>query len=422
MQAAYNDEMEIYIHIPFCVRKCLYCDFLSAPADESARMRYVSALKNEIINRSDKEVWPAGKMPVVPSVFFGGGTPTVLGAGDLSGILSLIKERFNVKQDAEITIECNPGTADEEKLSVLRRAGFNRISIGLQSTDDEMLRKLGRIHNFEDFLRIWKAAREAGFENTNIDIITGLPGQTLRDISITADKVLSLEPRPKHISLYSLIIEEGTEFKKLYDEGKLDLPDEDEERKIHWNIIDAFENAGYRQYELSNLALPGYECAHNSGYWTGREYLGFGTGAASYLRGIRYADTRSLDEYVSFWTDSPAFNEPSFPKSICRKPEGIAASEERLFGPLSEKETLTESNLMEEFMFLGLRMTKGIDTEEFKKRFGKDIREVYGDIIDKHMGEGLLIKRDGRLYLSRRGQDLANYVMSDMILEKNISV
>ena len=416
MQAAYDDEMEIYIHIPFCVRKCLYCDFLSAPADKSARMRYISALKNEIINRSCKEVWPAEKMPVVPSVFFGGGTPTVLDAEDLADILGLIKERFDVRQDAEITIECNPGTADEEKLTALRKAGFNRVSIGLQSTDDSMLKKLGRIHSFSDFENIWKAAENAGFENTNIDIITGLPGQTLQEINNTAARVLSLDPRPKHISLYSLIIEEGTEFKKLYDEGKLDLPDEDEERKIHWAIIDACEKAGYRQYELSNLALSGYECAHNSGYWTGREYLGFGIGAASYLRGIRSADTRSLDEYVNYWTPE------ADGKNNCQMPEGIASSDAKFYGPLSEREILTESDLIEEFMFLGLRMTKGIDINEFRKRFGKDIREVYGDIIDKHIAEGLLEREDGRLYLSRRGQDLANYVMSDMILEKNVSV
>lgn len=416
MQAAYDNEMEIYIHIPFCVRKCLYCDFLSAPADASIRRNYVLALKNEIIMRSYKEVWPAGKMPVIPSVFFGGGTPTLLDAEDLADILELIKERFNVGKDSEITIECNPGTADENKLAAIRRAGFNRISIGLQSTDDQELKRLGRIHDYSDFVKVWEASAAAGFENTNLDLITGIPGQKTADMIRTADQILSLAHRPKHISLYSLMIEEGTVFKQLYDAGQLDLPDEDEERKIHWEIIDRFEKAGYRQYELSNLSLPGYECLHNTGYWTGREYLGFGIGAASYLRGIRFADTRSLDEYINYWIPGAEV------KGAGNISEGFAASEDRFFGPLSEKENLTESDLIEEFMFLGLRMTKGIDTGEFKRRFGKSVEDVYGNIICKHVGEGLLVSSDNRLFLSRAGQDLANYVMSDMIIDKKMNL
>ena len=392
MQAAYNNELEIYIHIPFCVRKCLYCDFLSAPADEKVRREYVAALKNEIIKRTYKEVWPAEKMPVVPSVFFGGGTPTVLDARDLSDILELLKERFDIAEDAEITIECNPGTADETKLSLLRKAGFNRLSIGLQSTDDESLKRLGRIHTFSDFLGIWDAAHKAGFDNANIDIITSIPGQRLCDTEKLFNDIMSLDPVPKHISLYSLIIEEGTQFKSLYDAGELDLPDEEEERKIHWDLISRFEKAGYRQYELSNISLPGYECRHNTGYWTGREYLGFGIGAASYFGGKRFSDTRSLDEYLKNRDDKD------------------------FYGPLSECEDLSEKDCMGEFMFLGLRMTKGISRSEFMKRFGCDIDTVYKKVIGKHIAQGLLEESGDRIFLTEKGQDLANYVMSDMIL------
>lgn len=394
MLTPYNNELEIYIHIPFCVRKCLYCDFLSAPADEKTYRSYVAALKNEIIKRTYKEVWPAEKMPVVPSVFFGGGTPTVLDAEDLSGILELLKDRFNITEDAEITIECNPGTADHDKLSKLRKAGFNRLSIGLQSTDDEKLKSLGRIHTFSDFLNIWDAASKAGFENANIDLITAVPGQKINDADKLLGDITGLCPAPKHISLYSLIIEEGTEFKRLFDAGKLDLPDEDEERAIHWKLMEEFEKAGYAQYELSNLSIPGYECRHNIGYWTGREYLGFGIGAASYFGGKRFADTRSIDEYTKVWT----------------------SDKKDFYGLLSECSTLSEKDRMEEFMFLGLRMTKGIDKREFLERFGRDINSVYKDVIEKHMKEGLLESSEDRLFLTKKGQDLANYVMADMLL------
>ncbi len=394
MLTSYNNELEIYIHIPFCVRKCLYCDFLSAPADEKTYRSYVAALKNEIIKRTYKEVWPAEKMPVVPSVFFGGGTPTVLEAEDLSDILALLQEKFNIADDAEITIECNPGTADFDKLSKLRKAGFNRLSIGLQNTDDERLKSLGRIHDFSDFLNIWDAASKAGFENKNVDLITAIPGQKIGDTDKLLKDIKDLNPRPKHISLYSLIIEDGTEFKRLYDAGKLDLPDEDEERAIHWKLIEEFEKAGYTQYELSNFSLPGYECRHNIGYWTGREYLGFGIGAASYFDGKRFADTRSIEEYTEFW----------------------ASDKKDFYGPLSECNTLSEKDRMEEFMFLGLRMTEGIDKQEFFKRFGRDINSVYRHVIEKHIGEGLLESSEDRLYLTKKGQDLANYVMADMIL------
>ncbi len=395
MQAV--SELELYIHIPFCVRKCAYCDFLSFPTDvkEEDRIKgYVSALLNEIEYRFKKEVakkGPEGSF-IVTSVFFGGGTPTLVKPDLLAEILDFLKKKFSFSEDAEISIECNPGTVNAEKLSRLRKKGFNRLSIGLQSALDKELLRIGRIHSFEQFLETYKFSRDAGFDNINVDIISALPDQTMDDVDVTLNRLLSLNPRPEHISAYSLILEPETRFMELYEKGKLKLPDEDEERRMHWHIFDVLSEAGYKQYELSNLSLPGFECRHNIGYWTGRNYLGFGLGAASYIKGRRFSNTRDMGEYKSYYSLKPFGSEP-----------------------LNEYEELTKRDMMAEFMFLGLRMTEGISLSEFENRFGEKAFEVYRESLKNHISEGLLENFGDRVFLSRRGQDLANYVFADFL-------
>jgi len=387
-------KLELYIHIPFCIRKCAYCDFLSAPADEKSRFVYVKALINEIAYKAQK--YDAKAKYLVTSVFVGGGTPTVLDGSALCEILECIRNNYNLEQNAEITFECNPGTADFSKLKECFEGGFNRISIGLQSALDDELKAIGRIHDWQDFLRTYNAAVEAGFKNINVDLMSALPGQTMERLSETVDKILALQPRPNHISSYSLILEEGTAFWKRFEEGNLNLPDEDTERQMHWMIIDRLEQEGYREYELSNLAKPGYECRHNIGYWIRTEYLGMGTGAASLIGKFRKSNTRDLSEYIEFYSDS---------STSCGKNE-----------PLSELIELTQNDEMEEYMFLGLRMTSGVSKKDFEVRFGIDIDNVFGKVTEKNISEGLLECEGDRLFLTRRGQDLANYVFAQYIL------
>ncbi len=388
-------ELEIYIHIPFCVRKCSYCDFLSFPCEEKTKEEYVNALLNEIKYRKNTEVAAKGLSGsfVVTSVFVGGGTPTSIRPEFLREILEKIRESFVLSEDAEITFECNPATAGYEDFVKLRAAGYNRISIGLQSAVDEELKRIGRIHDFVQFKKTYDEAVKAGFENINLDIITALPEQKKKDVQRTLDSVLALEPRPKHISAYSLILEPGTEFDRMDKKGELTLPDEDSEREFHWTVIDRLEENGYRQYELSNLSMPGYECRHNIGYWIGRDYLGFGLGASSFFDGTRYTNTRSLKEYLECYSREDVSSVPA--------PE--------------EFEVLTDGDKQAEFMFLGLRMTEGIRPEEFLQRFGKSVYDVYGDSLNKHISEGLLETVGDRLRLTRKGQDVANYVFSDFV-------
>ena len=282
--------LELYIHIPFCVRKCAYCDFLSFPSGEEERERYVERLTEEI-----EEAGAVSEGYVATAIFFGGGTPSVLTPKQTERILNAVKKSFYVAEDAEITTEVNPGTADRKKLEAWRQAGINRLSFGLQSTETRELQYLGRIHTMEDFLESYRAAREAGFENINIDLMSALPGQTVSSWEKTLRTVVSLQP--EHISAYSLIIEEGTPFCQLFGEdgdaaeekkrrqslGIPELPDEDAERRMYYDTERILGEAGYHRYEISNYAKPGYECRHNKGYWTGTEYLGLGLGASSYI-------------------------------------------------------------------------------------------------------------------------------------------
>ena len=375
-------ELEIYIHIPFCVKKCAYCDFLSGPQDRDTIEKYVDKLVEEI---------GVQKPATVSSIFLGGGTPSVLDANQVTRIFDALRENFDIAEDAEITIEANPGTVTVEKLEAYKQCGINRISFGLQSTNNEELKLLGRIHTYEEFLESYQLARACGFENINVDLISAIPKQTVASWEETLKKVIALEP--EHISAYSLIVEEGTPFAKVYGEGcpgEHDLPCEEEERAIYYRTEELLEKAGYHRYEISNYAKAGKECRHNLGYWERKDYLGIGLGAASLIGNTRYKNTDDLLYYMEHSSDLSAIQE--------------------------NVEKLSLQEQMEEFMFLGLRKTEGVSVTEFKNTFGKTMEECYGEQIQKLKEQGLLEQKDGRLMLTRPGIDVSNYVFGEFLI------
>ena len=376
-----TDSISLYIHIPFCLRKCSYCDFLSGPKTSEQRENYVQALIREIRAQED---CPGGTC--ADTVFFGGGTPSVLSADQILRILQALRETFSILPDAEISLEMNPGTADEKKLRALKKAGINRLSMGVQSMHDEELRLLGRIHTAAEAGEAFYTARAAGFDNINIDLMSALPGQSFETWADSLRQ--AAQWRPEHISAYSLIIEPGTPFSTLYEAGKLPpLPDEETDRKMYRFTREFLAQYGYERYEISNYALPGRQCRHNSGYWTGHPYLGFGIGAASYVNGTRFSNSADFDAYLE---------------------EGKSIR--------TEIQTLSIEEKMEEFMFLGLRMTAGVSAAEFASRFGKTLEEVYGNVIRRHVQQGLLEPAGERFRLTERGTDVSNYVMADYLI------
>ena len=376
--------LEIYIHIPFCVRKCYYCDFLSAPADEKTKDAYMEALYTELTKRAEE----FAEYTVV-SVFVGGGTPSTVRTKQMVMLLDGLRKYYRMDPDAEITVEVNPGTADKTKLEQYRRAGVNRLSIGLQSGNDGELCRIGRIHNFRQFMDTYEGAVAVGFVNINVDVMSALPGQTLYSYLETLHMLLALKPQPTHISAYSLILEEGTRFWELSQEGKLELPDEDTDRLMYSETGRVLREAGYERYEISNYAKPGFRCRHNCGYWTRTDYAGFGIGAASLIDNVRFHNGEQLASYLKNPTD-------------CREDRQVLDSREQ----------------MEEFMFLGLRLTEGIDVRTFGSMFGRSPEDVYGEIIEKNKRNGLLEYREGgnRLALTERGLDISNYVMAQFLL------
>ena len=405
---------EAYIHIPFCVRKCAYCDFLSFPAETGEQRRYVDALRGEIRSRR--------AAVSVDTVFIGGGTPSVLPAEWITEILEELRGSFAVSRDAEISIEVNPGTADVEKLRIYREAGINRISFGCQSFHDEELRLLGRIHSESDISESVKAAREAGFTNINLDLMSGIPGQTLRSWEETLLQAVASDP--EHISAYSLIIEKGTPFHEWYGrEGPIfpSLPDEETERLMYERTAEILREAGYRQYEISNYAKEGYACRHNVGYWTGVPYMGFGLGASGFLPAEPVRDL----ETVPGGDAAEELPEQVFraPWVRCRNTESMEAyltactQENRgLTGPgCADVQMLEQRDLEAEFMILGLRMTDGVGDAEFMRRFGKDTDQVYGAVLEKYEKAGLLVRENGRTRLSRKGISVSNYVLADFL-------
>ena len=371
--------MEIYIHIPFCAKKCEYCDFLSGPAGGKEQRAYVQALLKEI--RAAEE----GQGRGVSSIFIGGGTPSLLKEDLLGSILNEIYKKFNLEPEAEISIEVNPGTVSLKKLEAYRRMGINRLSIGLQSTDDRELKTLGRLHNYAQFLETYQAAGNAGFDNINIDLMSALPDQTYEGWVTNLRRTAELSPA--HISAYSLIIEEGTPFALR----ELNLPDEETEYRMYEDTAAILKEYGYEQYEISNYAKKGKRCRHNVGYWTRCDYLGFGLGAASLWGNKRFSNTADMEEYL---------NNSAFPERI------------RLMEPV-----LSREDEMAEFMFLGLRMTEGVSEAAFRQEFGVEMREIYGEVLKKYTDMKLLEEKDGRIFLTRKGIHVSNSVMSDFLLE-----
>ena len=378
-------ELELYVHIPFCVKKCSYCDFLSAPATEQTKEAYMAALFAEIGGRAKDY-----KDRIVTSVFIGGGTPSLLSADTIRQLMEHIREGFSLASDVEITMEVNPGTVTAEKLTAFYAAGINRLSIGMQSAQEQELKILGRIHDFDGFCQVYREAVEAGFTNINVDVMSGLPGQTLASYKDTLEKVLRLEPMPQHISAYSLIVEEGTPFAAMADRGELPLPEEDTERAMYEETIEVLAGYGFHRYEISNYALDGYECRHNVGYWIRRDYLGFGIGAASLIDNVRFQNGRDLNAYLAH-------------PLACRE----------------EQQSLTTQEQMEETMFLGLRLIRGVSYPEFARCYGQTLEEVYGKVIARNVADGLLTVREdetGRqLMLTGRGLDVSNYVMAQFL-------
>lgn len=376
----------IYIHIPFCVQKCLYCDFVSEPASLEIKRNYVNQLLKEIAfyNFDNKYM--------VDTIFIGGGTPSVLDADWIKAILCKLEDGFEISYDCECTIEVNPGTVDLEKLKKFREAGVNRLSIGLQSCNDNELKALGRIHNFKTFEEMFWAARQAGFDNINVDLMSSIPEQTEESFIRSLKRVVELNP--EHISVYSLIVEEGTPFYEM----NLNLPDEDTERQIYYKTGKILNENGYGQYEISNYAKHGRECRHNIRYWQCDEYIGFGVAAASCLDNVRWKNTENINKYLEYMQKASRFED-------LRKEDFY-----------SEKEVLTPEEQCAEFMFMGLRMNNGVSEEIFRRRFGYIPEERYGEVIAKHIQNGLLEKKDKCIRLTDKGRDICNYVMADFLL------
>lgn len=394
-----KEELSLYIHIPFCVRKCGYCDFLSAPADEKARDRYVQALLMEIERYQGTET--ADRK--IKTLYIGGGTPSILSVDQLDCIMQKIKYTFNFCDDIEASMEMNPGTASKEKCRALYQMGINRLSIGLQSTNDMELKTLGRIHSYEDFINTYTWCREAGFQNINVDLMAALPYQIVESYTTGLRKIIRLAP--EHISAYSLILEEGTPFYQKYNSGCYPLPDEEQERLMYRETEQILAQAGYERYEISNYAKKGYACRHNLVYWQGGDYLGLGLGSSSYMDGVRFHNTTDFITYV---------NQGTY---------------------VEDREELSVQAKMEEFMFLGLRVMAGVSGTEFEKRFGKTMEDVYGDVLRKHEEEGLLqIERKEdrkeaaaaepakgktnieKVMLTTNGVDVSNYAFADFLL------
>ena len=408
-------ELELYLHIPFCERKCAYCDFLSAPADLPVRISYIKKLQEEIAYYGAQY----GEYQV-SSIFFGGGTPTILEGYQLAAILETVKEHFNITTDAEITVECNPGTLTAGKAEKLVQAGFNRLSMGLQSADDRELQLLGRIHNFAQFLESYDLARKAGFQNINVDLMSALPGQTLKSWQDTLQKVTAL--RPEHISAYSLIIEEGTPFyerfaedERIREEGghpRL-LPEEDVERQMYELTETFLHTKGYERYEISNYAKPGYECRHNCGYWIRKDYLGLGLGASSLVEHQRFQNTSDLKTYLEqeYSPQCEGQDERIAEKIQLQEETGLTQT-----GHHIHIETLDKKSEMEEFMFLGLRLMAGISRQQFEDTFRVTLESVYGEVLRKLKGEQLIEEVAGYVRLTEHGIDVSNYVLAEFLL------
>lgn len=377
-------DLGLYIHIPFCVKKCGYCDFLSESAGEEVREQYVRALLSEIESYKD-----FAKGYRVSTIFIGGGTPSILLPRQMECILQKVYEIFEMEKRPEITIEVNPGTVDEEKLQCYKENGINRLSIGLQSVNDEKLRLLGRIHTYQQFVDSYELARKNGFDNISVDLISSIPGQTLQEWKTELETAVA--KNPEHISVYQLIIEEGTPFYEKYAEHPELLPDEETSREIYLWTGKFLKETGYEQYEISNYAKQGKESRHNLKYWERGDYLGLGLGAASMVHNIRMSNTKDMNIYLQ----------------RCMQPKNMR----------EDVQFLEEPRQMEEFMFLGLRKTRGVSKKEFRRIFGRDMDMVYEKALHKCLENGMLLEHKDRIFLSEEGTLLSNMVLSEFLFD-----
>lgn len=410
-----KQNLSLYLHIPFCVRKCLYCDFLSGPQSADVQERYVEALCREI-----QETSPEYREFQVVSVFIGGGTPSVLQPQQTIRIIETVKHCFALTDTCEISMEMNPGTVSPEKMRAYHACGINRISIGLQSANDRELKALGRIHTYADFLKAYEMAVEAGFTNINVDLMSAIPEQTMDSYQETLRKVLALQPQPTHISAYSLIVEEGTPFY----EQELNLPDEDTERRMYEITGDILRKAGYHRYEISNYAKEGKECFHNKVYWQRGNYLGLGIGSASLIQNVRFHNVTDISSYVNLMLRRNEIEDASkehggkfhAEKDYLKKGN---AEKEQVKKLREEVQELPIEEQMEEFMFLGLRMMEGVSERKFYENFGRRFEEVFPGVIEKHEKLGLLEvtgEEFVHLQLTPHGIDVSNQVFVDFML------
>lgn len=409
-------DLSIYIHVPFCVRKCLYCDFLSFPMSVDALPKagqnacggstqgmmesYVNLLREEIITSAAQY-----KEYQALSIFLGGGTPSLLPTKTVSSIIETIREHYRIAEDAEVTIEMNPDTVAEDKLREYITSGINRISIGLQSADDDELKRIGRIHDYKTFVRAYELARKVGFCNINIDLMAALPEQSVASYEQTLKRVTLLAP--EHISAYSLILEEGTPLHEQ--QGRYRFPTEDEDREMYALTVEHLASCGYHRYEISNYAFDGYECRHNKVYWQRGNYAGFGLGASSMVENVRWTNPADMEQYRNHVEELSANGVISDGDMVGGQPANISTG---------NRQILTFREQMEEYMFLGLRMMCGIGEREFEDEFGTPLDTVYGETVDKLCGQGLLMREQGCIRLTERGIDLSNYVMAQFLFDE----
>ena len=380
----------LYIHIPFCVQKCRYCDFLSFPAGEDEKADYVTLLCEELEKRST-----CFSDHSIATVYVGGGTPSCLSAEQMNRIFEKVKACYRLQEEAEVTVEVNPGTVEGEKLLAYRDMGVNRLSIGLQSTHDSLLKTLGRIHTLEDFLHTYHGARKAGFDNISVDLMSALPGQNKEMLRTTLEQVIALQP--EHISCYSLIVEEGTPFYRMRDQ--MCFPDEEEDREMYEMTGRMLTEAGYRRYEISNYAKEGKTSVHNSSYWKRVPYLGVGLGASSFIEEHRFSNPSSMPEYRQMVAAGLGKDHLQIWKMA--DPDTVTA--------------LSKEDCMEEFMFLGLRMMEGVSEAEFMDCFGESVDRVYGAVLSELVRDKLLVREDGRIFLTGYGIDVSNYVFEKFL-------
>ena len=372
-------ELSLYIHIPFCKQKCFYCDFPSYASIDYLKRDYVEALCKEIEEKAIKYK--------IKSIFIGGGTPSYLETEEISKILNSIN-KLDLSEDIEFTMECNPGALKEEKLRAMLNGGINRISMGLQAVQNSLLKDIGRIHSFKQFEENFNLARQIGFKNINVDLMFGLPNQKVEEWKESLETIARMNP--EHISAYSLIIEEGTAFYKLWERNKLILPSEEEEREMYVITKNILKNHGYHQYEISNYSKIGRECYHNKVYWKSDEYLGLGSASTSFIDCKRIKNIENVKDYI----------------------DKINSGED----VIDDIYVNTLEDSMEEFVFMGLRMIEGINVNEFNKRFGVTIEGIYKEVIDKNINKKLLVLENDMLRLTEKGIELSNSVMSDFIL------